>query len=186
MPRPTRRIRGQYEELSNTAIYIATDGFWGDPNAIDTWDEFELSFPTVQRERPLEAWVAIRAAFLPDWIRERPGSRPLWWWEFDAPRMPETDLEARGWLDTFFAAHLVEPRLRLGGTGVPVYEHAKGCVPVFEYGLPKYWHSIDPADPPQFESQAAYLDRHNLLTPSEKRLLTAKDFQPETVQKEKN
>lgn len=39
-------------------------------------------------------------------------------------------------------------------------------------GLPKYWDiSWDPADPPCFESEAAYLERHGLLTATEKRHL---------------
>ncbi len=34
---------------------------------------------------------------------------------------------------------------------------------------------FDPNDPPQFESEAAYLDRHSLLLPSERRRLTRAD-----------
>ncbi len=36
--------------------------------------------------------------------------------------------------------------------------------------------AIDPADPPRFESQAAYLRRHKLLLPGEEKRLTAADF----------
>jgi hypothetical protein len=36
-------------------------------------------------------------------------------------------------------------------------------------------------DPPRFESQASYLDRHGLLTPGERRVLTAIDFAPEIL-----
>ena len=41
--------------------------------------------------------------------------------------------------------------------------------------------AIDPADPPRFESQAAYLERHGLLFPNEKRRLKPMDFQPEAI-----
>jgi len=38
--------------------------------------------------------------------------------------------------------------------------------------------AIDPADPPVFESQAAYLDRHKLLTEEERECLPADAFVP--------
>ena len=37
------------------------------------------------------------------------------------------------------------------------------------------------AAPPQFESQATYLDRHGLLTPAERTGLSESDFAPERV-----
>ena len=43
---------------------------------------------------------------------------------------------------------------------------------------------IDPDDPPRFESQAAYLRRHNRLAPGEARRLKARDFEPETIRVE--
>ena len=36
-------------------------------------------------------------------------------------------------------------------------------------------------DPPRFESQATYLERHGLLPPAERRRLTAQDFAPESL-----
>jgi hypothetical protein len=41
--------------------------------------------------------------------------------------------------------------------------------------------AIDPADPPRFESQAAYLGRHCLLFPNERLRLKPMDFQPEAI-----
>src|SRR5260370_4949272 len=41
---------------------------------------------------------------------------------------------------------------------------------------------IDPANPPLFESQATFLDRHGLLLPGERKRLTDADFAPETVE----
>jgi hypothetical protein len=43
------------------------------------------------------------------------------------------------------------------------------------------YHAIDPSDPPQYEAQAAYLQRQNLLAPPEARRLSEKDFEPELV-----
>ena len=41
--------------------------------------------------------------------------------------------------------------------------------------------AIDPNNPPQYESEAAYLKRHGLLTPIESRRLRKRDFEPEIV-----
>jgi hypothetical protein len=72
-------------------------------------------------------------------------------------------------------------------------------VPRFDCAVPKdfvtaedvEWHRnegedfsgkpLDPNDPPAYESQASYLDRHKLLTPAERRRLRKKDFEPEIV-----
>jgi hypothetical protein len=40
---------------------------------------------------------------------------------------------------------------------------------------------IDPDDPPLYESQAAYLERHGLFLPGERRRLRKADFEPEPV-----
>jgi hypothetical protein len=41
--------------------------------------------------------------------------------------------------------------------------------------------AINSDDPPTYESQAAYLERHHLFLPGERRRLTKKDFDPETI-----
>jgi hypothetical protein len=41
--------------------------------------------------------------------------------------------------------------------------------------------AIDPDDPPLYESQAAYLERHGLFLPGERRRLRKADFEPEPV-----
>jgi hypothetical protein len=80
--------------------------------------------------------------------------------------------------------------------------------PSFSYGIPNNWFEvperpaglqmgefldahyaelarrcapINPDDPPLFESQATYLERHGLLLPGERRRLTKQDFEPEKV-----
>src|SRR5829696_9555016 len=41
--------------------------------------------------------------------------------------------------------------------------------------------SIDPDNPPRYESEAEYLRRHGLLTRGEERRLTPADFEPEML-----
>jgi hypothetical protein len=90
-----------------------------------------------------------------------------------------------------------EPRKRLGGIGTEshnafnVYQH-------FDFGIPTdfvsksefdnynedgdfEYDAYNPNDPPTYESQAAYLKRHNLLTKSEEKRLKDSDFEPEKV-----
>jgi hypothetical protein len=140
-------------------------------------------------ERELaETWAAHRDGVLADWIAEYPGTRPAHWWTYDAPRQP---------LGTFpgvwYDGERPEPRLRLGGIGTPAHE-VLACVPYFPFGLPASWLTesdvarcgrgvaIDADDPPTFESQAAYLQRHGLLLTGEKRRLKAAYFEPERVE----
>jgi hypothetical protein len=114
------------------------------------------------------AWNASREAVLAEWIQTHPGTRPSHWWLFDAPGQ----------------------RLRIGGKGTPCHE-ALAYAPAYRLGIPAAWVSdhwidrgveaerIDPTDPPAYESQAAFLKRHNLLLSGED--LSADDFAPELV-----
>jgi hypothetical protein len=110
-----------------------------------------------------EAWNDVRDEALVDWVREHAGTRPSAWWKFDAP----------------------QPRRRLGGIG-------DTCAAGFDLGMPRWWttpalarHSrfvaVDAADPPRFESEAAYLERLGLLPPGEKGRLTPAAFEPKCV-----
>jgi hypothetical protein len=55
------------------------------------------------------------------------------------------------------------------------------------HGLPEYWPDLDEngepfsREPIHFESQPAYLDRHRLFLPNERRRLDAEDFLPEVL-----
>jgi hypothetical protein len=79
----------------------------------------------------------------------------------------------------FWDGKLAEPRKRLGGVGTPSHE-AYDIVPLYSLGIPNLWVEIDPENPPIFESQAAYLERHGLFLPGERKRLTRRDFEPET------
>jgi hypothetical protein len=123
---------------------------------------------------PRKLWAKYRDYFLPRYIEEHPGERPIPWWLFDAPRMEER-------FDAWFDGTLPAWRQRLGGKG----ETAPATVPRSTYGIPNNWDlsTIDPEDPPVFESQAAYLDRRGLLTDEERRVLkdALEKWEPEVL-----
>jgi hypothetical protein len=119
-------------------------------------------------EKELErTWFAHEAEILAEWIQDKAGSRPSYWWKWSAPKAPWEDHNRNG----------RQPRQRLGGTGTPAYEWNTENLWT---GLPRTWivDSLDPEDPPQFESQASYLKRHGLLLPGEERRA---DFSPVAV-----
>ncbi len=110
---------------------------------------------------------------LAEWISQRPGSRPDFWWQADAPE---------------------KGRRRLGGVGDPAHLHLN-YVEEYDHGVPAHFidswladyfqgragRAIDPNDPPTYESQATFLQRHGLLTAEERRRLQQRDFEAETV-----
>ena len=102
-------------------------------------DVFQLSG---NRKRFSSVWEAVRKEILSPFIKVNPCTRPYAFW-----------------------ACATEPRKQVGGAGVA---WRLGMVADGE-GLPKYWEiHWQKKDPPVFESQAAYLKRLDLLTPTEK------------------
>lgn len=198
MPTKRRRVeRNIIEGISETAMHVMGDGeLYPEPEGgLDDWELLmSVGYPTVCWEESRRKWNAARDRILKDWIRERPGTRPSFWWIFDAPRMSAQDLERNGWDASFFSDHLAAPRLRLGGVGDPKFEHF-AYTPTFRCGVPAEWidasdleehpdpdvRAIDPIDPPRFESQAAYLKRQGLLQPGEERRLKSAAFEPEVI-----
>ena len=200
MPTKRTRVIHQRKNMSNTQLFYASDGLWGDPENLNTFEKFTFGWPTVRPDECRAVWLAIRDELLPQWINEHPGTRPSWWYLFDpeCPRISAEDIKRHGWEGCFFAKDLPELRLRIGGTGDPAYEHSS-LVPHFDCAVPDHfvrvedveWHRnegedfsgkpIDPNNPPAYESQASYLDRHKLLVPAERRRLRKKDFEPEIV-----
>jgi len=115
------------------------------------------------------AWKEHRAEILAEYVSANPGRRPWAFWQFDAP----------------------EPRRQVGGP-----TECSGCHMVddgaFFFGLPQHW--TGPADFPAFlaplmpdkdvplyESQAAYLKRHKLLSDAESEELNHGAFRPVRV-----
>jgi hypothetical protein len=122
------------------------------------------------REHPAaaELWKAHGAAYLAQHIKVYPGTRPAPWWRFDAP----------------------EPlRERIGGIGTPRPSNQRhlGVELLWVTAENATWWgepagpAIDPANPPIFESQATFLDRHGFLTAAERAKLTDDDFATEAI-----
>lgn len=138
--------------------YLETGVYAADTDGLNFW------FWVYQEGGHEVTWAQTRDALLVDWIAAHPGSRPWAWWQFDAR----------------------EPRRRLGGIGET---YAEGL----DHGVPVWWMSpslargtrfvaVDPQNPPQFESQASYLERLNLFQPGERERLDATAFESEVVE----
>ena len=159
--------------VSPTALYMASDGLYGPPEEIDEWEQWFYSYPSCSPKECLAVWCQVKEKIVGDWIAARPGTRPAWWWHFDAP----------------------EPRKRLGGVGKPASD-CLAYVPHLTYGIPSTWMTrslvehmsgdysdslVDPSNPPSFESQTAYLKRLGLLAPGEAKRVHADAFEPEEL-----
>lgn len=153
-----------------------------------------------------EIWHEHEEAIVAEHVTAAPGSRPALWWQYSAPRAQPGDYHCT----TGFRPELPSPRLRLGGIGTPAFEVLANA-PAFWLGVPLTWVTfwqvayygcqavgqgkripyhrkapfhgvpIDRADPPLFESEAAYLERHGLLLAGERRRLKPRDFAPESI-----
>ena len=125
-----------------------------------------------------EAVGPMLPEILAHFVANHPGRRPAVWWKL------------RG-----------EPRARLGGQGTAPWDCGLAYVPTFDRGIPSLWEdgglwtslgkvpppsfvAFDPEDPPVFESEAAYLKRHELLLPGEAKRLGRADFEPEPIRQE--
>ncbi len=97
----------------------------------------------------LAAWHRVRRDVLADWIAKRPGTRPLAWWRYEAPTPMRRIVQGRG-----------RPP-----AGDPL-----------KYGWPE--NLADRSEHVSIESEAAYLERHELLTPEERAGLSADAFKP--------
>jgi hypothetical protein len=172
---PTTRVRTrrpvQRVELSEAVTRYLLTG----KTTPGDWDVFILSG---SKDKLRAAWAKARRDLLPACIREAPGRRPFAWWVCDAPRWTER-------FNAYFDGTIMEPRQRIGGSGVAERDRYPAIIPRFFRGIP-YFIEVDPADPPTFESEAAYLHRHGLLTPTETKWLTAhpEAMEPEAVRLE--
>jgi hypothetical protein len=181
MSRP-RRARAVIEGRAGTEAWLwARLHDTAPPQGISTFDRW--MYLHADSKVLKAAWKIHNEEILSRWASVWPGTRPSCWWAFDAPRQP-----LGTWPDCFYDGQLPQPRRRTGGQGTPEHE-ALAIVPVYELGLPARWlkswwiaqrraigDHFNRADPPRFESQAAYLRRHRLLDKSEAQLLPADAF----------
>ena len=92
------------------------------------------------------AWESCKVEVLATWIKKNPCSRPWAWWFLDAP----------------------ERRQQVSGSG----EGWSLGMATDSDGLPRYWQlGWDKNNPPCFESEAAFLERHGFLSSVEKEFL---------------
>ncbi len=170
MPTTRRyRQRKQREGVPDWALQL----FRGEITEVVAWKlGAPISLGSDAYEPQLRAiWLEARDELLKEWTAEWPGTRPCFWWRYEA----------------------VEPRRRLGGIGTPLAE-VTAYAPEFWLGLPVRWRhiddrfsrgvAVDPADLPTFESEPAYLDRLGLLLPEERARLTEEDFEAEAIPEE--
>jgi hypothetical protein len=151
-------------------------------------------------------WTMHCERIVAEHVTIHPGTRPVRWWQYSAPRIPVGTYPG-----VWYDGELPEPRRRLGGTGTPAHD-VLAYKPIYSCGLPAVWitpyqvryysgiavdiHGTpigdlyprnfkgvanDPNDPPTFESQAAYLKRHGLFLAGEERRLKKADWETESV-----
>jgi hypothetical protein len=113
-----------------------------------------------------DLWAAYGEQALAEWIEQHPGTRPSPWWRFDAPKRTR---QRCGGVGTAWGEHQV-------WLGIPLVWVSRRYPPTRWPGCPG--PAVDPHNPPVFESQATYLDRHGLLLPGERRRLGDEDFRP--------
>lgn len=126
-------------------------------SGITEGETIELYAIRTNKSRLQTTWAEHREQILEKFIRKFPGYRPFCWWSLDAQ----------------------EPRKRIGGKGLPSWERGLSVKPYYDMGIPTDWsyfennkvQSFDRADPPTFESECAYLQRHSMLTSIEEKIL---------------
>ncbi len=175
MPRQyvRRKTRGSHDpELPAAIVAFLFDERL--PDDVDAFLSLNLRFASpgeaIWNNQTLEEiWRDYGDDVAEQWIFDHPGTRPALWWRYTAP----------------------EPRQRVGGTGTPRSE-VLADAPILDYGVPAMWIDaddlttllalkcvvLDDADPPTFEAQAAYLARHELFLPGERRRLRPDAFDP--------
>ena len=145
-----------------------------------------------QPEDVLDAtWETHSERIVAEHVEEFPGSRPSRWWEYDAPEQfrlraggigtPEHEvLNIKpacsfgipiGWIDQWQVDYY---------TGIAVDIHGR-LVNEKAIGSGFKGVAVDGSDPPQYESQAAYLERHGLFLAAERWRLNKADFKAESV-----
>lgn len=149
----TRRTRKLKPTTISTALLKFFKGEAYAPDEEGACDVFLMELRPAMKEK----WELYRDQIMADWMKKNPCSRPFGFWKFDAPEL----------------------RKQINGSCDVDYEG----VSIDSEGLPAYWQiDWDEHDPPIFESEAAYLKRHDLLTLTEKTYLKK---HPELMEAEK-
>ncbi len=157
-----------------------------------TPDDLETFWLAGSLDRLRRVWRQVKKEILADWIQRAPCTRPWTWWRHDAPA-PRRRLGGIGtpasevlavddflefgipvrWITPFLADYYNGRAKDIHGNIIPTpYK------PGDFTGVP-----IDASNPPAFESQASFLERHRLLAPVETKHLAAHPalLEPEVV-----
>jgi len=198
MPRRPRRLKKLRVPISeHLKKYLLTGEH--------TNEDFEVFLLLKDWVKLKAIWNSHREELMPEFIEENPGKRPWAWWRFDAPRcevkmeawfdgtFPETRkrVGGTGTPDYQFSEYVLHfekgiPKRWLTQSQVDYYNRRAKDIHENPMKI-KYKEgdfqgvAIDPEDPPMFESEAAYLKRHGLLTTIEEKWLKPDDFEPETI-----
>ena len=196
MPRKRRNPKTRRAEIPAEMIEYLSDRETGDPWIFFTTDADLLA-----------AWNEVRDEILTEWIAGSPGSRPSFWWRFGAPRQPLGTFEGcyfdgklpeprrrLGGIGT--PSHECLAYTPHYNFGIPAYwvnqwesdyyngraRHVDGHLIGEDYEEGDFEGvAIDSEDPPRYESEASYLERHGLFRPGEKKRLRKADFEPDLI-----
>jgi hypothetical protein len=205
MPIKRRTQKARIEGVSPLAFAMLTDAPWPTDGHFEEFVLNEYSDAMVSCGVPTlrSLWEAHRDELLRAWVEEHPGTRPAVWWRWDAPRCAcveqraslGPDLRRRlGGIGDPFPPSVTST----GGSnlGVPLQWTTQDQIDLYNgrtlKGPRDCWTkdwteghfpyaAPDPADPPLFEAQSTYLNRHGLLLPGEAERVTAEDFAPERI-----
>lgn len=111
-------------------------------------------------------WIEHRETVLDIWIADNPGTRPLYWWKYEAPEARRKQLKGTEKIVCHASDHDSN------------YRYNKGISELWWYG-----DNLPENKIPVFESQAAYLKRHKLFMDGEEGLLTDDNYHPEIAGK---
>ena len=181
------------------AHYFQT-GTWPGRDEGGSWELFTKTAAEIRA-----AWVEARDTLLAAWIPQHPGTRPAAWWAYDAPQEPvharlcgpaDTAAQRRRLGGIGTPAHEVLNYAPAFAAGIPTAWVSRFDEQFYNgrardiHGAPigttyheGHFAGLAPrrADPPRFESQATYLERHGLLPAIERRSLPAAAFDPDVL-----
>lgn len=155
MPRKPLKKLQKKPEIQPWKIQILRDGLYPDDTGFEGL-KFYYDCGRSEDEK-FKLYQSIKKDFLQDWISKNPCTRPWAWYEYSAPRWDDP------WPDYFCHKTFAEPRLHISGGAECKYNF----VPSYYKAVSEHWHFTD-QDLPMFESEAAYLQRLNLLRKEEK------------------
>ena len=139
MSRKTRRRKGTGYSDQHRKILLEGRAFFTDKAKDFYTDAAIIGRPAYNMPVVQAAWDELRGELLPKYIQDHPGRRPWAWWKFDAPA----------------------PRRRCLTGNDPYDDPNLPKWAALNFGICQVFSSPDPVD---WETEAAYLDRHNLLT----------------------